>query len=234
MVREAATPGLTCINSPNFGDRREGARPDMVVLHYTAMETARAAVDRLCDPAAEVSAHYVISETGHIWQLVDEEKRAWHAGAGQWGAVTDVNSRSIGVELANTGAHPFPEPQMAALEALMPGIMARWAIRPERVIGHSDMAPERKFDPGPKFDWRRLAQQGLSVWPSPDAQANPDDFDSLSKCFGYPADTRQDARLHAFRSRFRPGATGPVDATDAALLADLAARFPVDRGASTT
>ena len=140
----------------------------MIVLHYTAMETCEAARDRLCDPAAEVSAHYLISETGTLWQLVPEAQRAWHAGAGQWGDVTDINSRSIGIELANTGDVPFPEPQMAVLEGLMIGIMSRWQIRPERVIAHSDMAPARKSDPGPRFDWRRLARSGLSIWPEPE------------------------------------------------------------------
>ena len=104
----------------------------MVVLHYTAMRTADAALDRLCDPVAEVSAHYLIGEAGRVWQLVDEDMRAWHAGAGQWGAVGDVNSRSIGVELANTGAHPYPAPQIASLEHLLAGLMQRWRIAPER------------------------------------------------------------------------------------------------------
>ena len=132
----------------------------MIVLHYTAMATPEAALERLCDSAAEVSAHYLICPKGRVWHLVDEAARAWHAGAGQWGDVTDVNSRSIGIELANPGEEPFPEPQMAALEDLMAGIMARWAIAPARVIAHSDMAPARKGDPGPRFDWRRLSGQG--------------------------------------------------------------------------
>lgn len=199
----------------------------MIVLHYTAMRSADAALARLCDPAAEVSAHYLICERGQIWQLVEESQRAWHAGAGQWGAVTDVNSRAIGIELANTGSHPFSEPQMAALEQLMPGIMARWSILPERVIGHSDMAPERKFDPGPHFDWQRLARQGLSIRPiAGDCET---DFQESAAKFGYAAP--QGATLHAFRQRFRPWATGPVDSTDRALIADLAYRFPVDRQA---
>ncbi|GMG82332.1 N-acetylmuramoyl-L-alanine amidase [Paralimibaculum aggregatum] len=157
--------------SPNFGARRGGARPDMAVLHYTGMESAAAARDRLCDPAAEVSAHYLVAETGAVLRLVPEAARAWHAGAAAWGDVTDVNSRSIGIELVNPGtgpaAHPFPEPQMAALEALLSGVMARWAIPPERVVGHACIAPGRKIDPGPRFDWRRLALAGLSVWEPP-------------------------------------------------------------------
>ncbi len=218
--------------SPNFGDRREGARPDLIVIHYTAMPSCAEARARLCDPAYEVSAHYLISETGAVEALVPEELRAWHAGAGGWGAVTDVNSRSIGIELANPGDAPFPEPQMAALERLLSDIMARWGIPPERIIGHSDMAPDRKRDPGPRFDWRRLALGGLSVWP--EGKGDPEvAFAASARALGYPEATH-DARLAAFRLRFRPGAVGPEDAADRALAADLARRFPVDGGPRDT
>ena len=162
-------------SSPNFGPRRGGARPELVVLHYTAMECAEAALARLCDPAAEVSAHYLIAEDGRVWRLVDEAARAWHAGAGIWRGAGDVNSRSIGIELANAGPlaafPPFPEPQMAALERLLDGVMARWEIPATGIIGHSDMAPGRKADPGPKFDWRRLARAGRATWPEGGAAA---------------------------------------------------------------
>jgi len=199
----------------------------MIVLHYTAMQSAEAALQRLCDPLSEVSAHYLICETGRVWQMVDEEMRAWHAGAGRWGAVTDVNSRSIGIELANRGDHPFPEPQMAALEALMPGIMARWSIAPERVIAHSDMAPGRKHDPGARFDWRRLSMQGLGVWP--DAR-DEGVFLRDAAAFGYPVENvAQDVVLQAFRLRFRPAAQGPEDARDRALMRNLAKRWPVQQ-----
>ncbi|MRU16583.1 N-acetylmuramoyl-L-alanine amidase [Roseovarius sp. A21] len=201
----------------------------MVVLHYTAMETAGAALDRLCDPAAEVSAHYLICEKGQVFALVPEDRRAWHAGAGGWGAVRDVNSRSIGIELANTGTHPFPEPQITTLVALMRGVMQRWDIPPERIIGHSDMAPLRKADPGRRFDWGRLAREGLGVWPK--LGRTPGDFLQDAQVFGYVAsgDVGQKAILDAFRQRFRPWAEGPLCDTDRALMADLAARFPVDR-----
>lgn len=218
--------------SPNFGERRGGAGPDLVVIHYTAMPTCAAARDRLCDPAAEVSAHYLISEAGAVEALVPEAARAWHAGAGAWGAVSDVNSRSIGIELANPGDAPFPEPQMAALERLLAGIMARWSIPPERVIGHSDMAPGRKCDPGPRFDWRRLARAGLSVWPG----AGGDPAAPLCRSFhaiGYP-EAGPDTLLAAFRLRFRPWAAGPETAEDRALADDLARRFPVDGGPAAT
>lgn len=216
--------------SPNFGPRRDGALPDMVVLHYTAMDSAAAACERLCAAEFEVSAHYLISETGEVFALVDEDQRAWHAGAGQWGAVTDVNSHSIGIELANTGFAPFPEPQMAALETLLAGIMQRWAIPAQRVIGHSDMSPGRKIDPGARFDWFRLASAGLSIWPV--AQATPRPYAGLSDLlqrFGMTADCDADTLLAAFRLRFRPWSTGPMDGVDLAMAADLAARFPVDQ-----
>ncbi len=219
--------------SPGYGPRREGARPDMVVIHYTAMQSAEAALARLCDPGAEVSAHYLICERGRIWQMVAEAARAWHAGAGRWGDVRDVNSRSIGIELANRGDHPFGEAQMAALEGLMRGIMDRWAIPPERVIGHSDMAPGRKGDPGRRFDWRRLALQGLSVWPGRAGSGDlPGDFARDAARFGYPVgDVGEDMILAAVRLRFRPWGRGPLCEADRAVMADLAARFPVDRGA---
>ena len=221
--------------SPNVGPRRGGARPDMIVLHYTAMATPEAALERLCDAEAEVSAHYLICPRGRVWHLVEEAARAWHAGAGQWGDVTDVNSRSIGIELANTGAEPFSEPQMAALEALLGGIMARWAIAPARVIAHSDMAPARKCDPGPRFDWRRLARQGLSIWPDSmsGTEATPAQFVRDAERFGYVrTEGVSDADiLRAFRLRFRPMASGPLAPQDCALMADLAARFAVDRTA---
>lgn len=221
--------------SPNHGPRRDGARPDLIVLHHTAMTSAETALDRLCDPAAEVSAHYLICERGRVWQLVPEELRAWHAGAGRWGRVRDVNSRSIGIELANTGAHPYPAPQMAALRALMAAIMARWSVPPERVIAHSDMAPARKSDPGPRFDWRALAREGLSVWSDATGQAaNWGVFLRDAGRVGYDiGDNPPETVLGAFRQRFRPQVKGPLDGIDCARIADLAARFPVDRGAAT-
>ena len=214
--------------SPNFGERRGGVTPDLVVIHYTGMESCAAAAARLCDPVAEVSAHYLISEQGEVFPLVDETKRAWHAGAGGWGGVTDVNSRSIGIELANTGKEPFAQAQMVALEALLSDVMARWSIPAHRVIAHSDMAPARKSDPGLCFDWKRLVYAGLSVWPT---AVTPGDFGTMARRFGYP-DVDVAMILQAFRLRFRPWAMGPCDAIDAALITDLAARFPVDAAAS--
>ena len=212
-------PGL----SPNFGERRGGLRPSLIVLHYTAMASCDAARDRLCDPATEVSAHYLISEAGEVLDLVPEAMRAWHAGAGSWRGVDDINSRSIGIELANGGAAPFAAAQMRALEAVLAGVMARWAIGPDGVIAHSDMAPGRKVDPGARFDWRRLALGGLSVWP--DVRSGPTSvFYQDAHRFGYP-DAGDDLVLAAFRLRFRPWAKGPLDTVDAGMMADLADRF---------
>jgi N-acetylmuramoyl-L-alanine amidase len=209
--------------SPNFGERRGRGRVELVVLHYTAMPSCAEALDRLCDPAAEVSAHYLIDRDGTVRTLVDEGARAWHAGAGEWGGEGDVNSRSIGIELANTGREPFAEHQMAALERLLAGVLERHALPPEAVIAHSDMAPERKGDPGARFDWRRLALQGLAVWPE---VAEPGDFMADLRAFGYP-EAAPETLLTAFRLRFRPWATGALDDTDLALAAGLR-RFAVD------
>lgn len=203
--------------SPNHGPRRGGATPDLVVVHYTAMETAEAALDRLCDPKFEVSAHYLIGRDGRLWSLVDESQRAWHAGAGSWCGRPDVNSRSIGIELDNTGAHPFPDPQMRVLEDLLAALRARWSIRPQGVIGHSDMAPGRKRDPGPKFDWRRLERLGLAARPSSNMTptgAGMQDFRRLAVDAGYPSDAEDDALLDAVRLRLRPGGFGPLSASD--------------------
>lgn len=217
----------------------------MVVLHYTAMATAEAALDRLRDPVAEVSAHYLIAEDGRIWRLVPEDRRAWHAGVARWGAADDINSHSIGIELANTGEAPYPQPQMAALAALLADAAVRWGLPPQRVVGHQCIAPERKIDPGPRFDWRRLAQAGLSVWldwaGNDDREAEAGAFQSAAARFGYPVpksgvwDPATCAAAAAFRARFRPAdrAAGPLDAAGLAHLEALAARWPVADAAAS-
>ncbi len=227
--------------SPNFGERRGGGRVELVVLHYTAMPSCAEALERLCDPVAEVSAHYLIDGDGTVLSLVEEDARAWHAGAGEWRGAGDVNSRSIGIELANTGQEPFAEPQMAALERLLAGLRDRHGLGPEAVIAHSDMAPERKGDPGPRFDWRRLAVQGLAVWPelaaAPPPQPSPTRGEGASSpdmagflsdlhAFGYP-EAAPETLLTAFRLRFRPWARGPLCEADLTLAAGLR-RFAVD------
>lgn len=224
---------LIDLPSPNFGVRKGGAQPELVVLHYTAMASAEAALERLCDPRAEVSAHYLIAEDGRVWRLVPEDRRAWHAGAGSWGGRSDVNSHSLGIELANAGPPagfpPFPSRQMTALEALLGDILARWGIRAEGVIAHSDMAPGRKADPGPKFDWRRLARLGLAIWPgaATPVAADWDRFRSAAMQIGYsaPVSGGWDVVLQAFRLRFRPGAAGPLAEADVAGAEALARKM---------
>ena len=159
--------------SPNFNDRKHPI--DMLVLHYTGMETGQEALDRMCDPAAEVSAHYMVWEDGQIAQLVGEDKRAWHAGVSSWQGDADLNSRSIGIEIVNGGHDwplaggelpPFPDAQIEALIALCQGILGRWTIPQTRIVGHSDIAPARKDDPGEHFPWARLAEAGIGLWPT--------------------------------------------------------------------
>lgn len=157
--------------SPNCGARRGGRRPDALILHYTGMASGRAAAQRLCDPQAEVSAHYLVEEDGTIVQMVREADRAWHAGRACWHGEADVNSLSIGVEIVNPGhdlGYPdFPARQIDAVIALGLDIARRHAIPAARVLAHSDVAPGRKVDPGEKFPWARLAAAGLGHWVEP-------------------------------------------------------------------
>jgi N-acetylmuramoyl-L-alanine amidase len=213
------------MKSPNFNDRPEGVPVDMLVIHYTGMQSAEAALKRMCDPAAEVSAHYMIDEAGRVFALVDEEKRAWHAGLSFWRGESGVNSRSIGIELANPGHEfgyrPFPEAQMAALIELAKGILSRWPIPPRNVVGHSDVAPRRKEDPGELFDWRRLAEQGIGLWPKPEAGGG--DPTALLTACGYETEDPQ-ASLTAFQRHYRPSrCDGVADAETLSLLKGLAA-----------
>ncbi|MFQ5783284.1 MAG: N-acetylmuramoyl-L-alanine amidase [Alphaproteobacteria bacterium] len=155
--------------SPNHDARPEGVAVDVLVLHYTGMENAETALARLCDPAARVSAHYLVDEDGTIFRLVAESRRAWHAGVSFWRGCDDVNAVSIGVEIVNPGHEfgyrPYPEAQMAAVEALCRDIVARHPIPARNVVGHSDVAPGRRADPGELFDWPRLAAAGVGLWP---------------------------------------------------------------------
>ncbi|WP_292230431.1 N-acetylmuramoyl-L-alanine amidase [Brevundimonas sp.] len=166
MVQIIAAP------SPNFNERR--APPDMLVLHYTGMQTGEAALARLCDAEAQVSAHYLVEEDGRIFGLVPEERRAWHAGRGVWQGQDDCNAASIGIEIVNPGHEfgyrAFPDAQIEALIALIGDIRERWTISDSRIIGHSDLAPERKDDPGELFPWKRLAEAGHGLWFEPAAE----------------------------------------------------------------
>ncbi|MGH6879104.1 MAG: N-acetylmuramoyl-L-alanine amidase, partial [Rhizomicrobium sp.] len=157
--------------SPNHDPRPDGAAIDMLILHYTGMRTAEEALERLCDPAAKVSAHYTIDREGSLYRHVDESRRARHAGVSFWAGECDVNSRSIGIELVNPGHEfgyiPFADAQVAALIELARGILTRHPIPPHRILGHSDVAPARKMDPGELFPWRELAKAGIGLFPPP-------------------------------------------------------------------
>ena len=194
--------------SANFGPRPAGMPVDMLVIHYTGMVTAEAALERLCDPAAKVGAHYVIDEDGAVHALIDEAMRAWHAGEAFWRGETDVNGRSVGIELVNPGHEfgyrPFPEAQMAALIALCRDIVARHPIPPANVVGHSDVAPRRKSDPGELFDWPRLAAAGLGRWPVGTAAGRGEgDAAGLLAAVGYETVDLQKT-VAAFQRHFRP------------------------------
>lgn len=195
----------------------------MLVMHYTGMATAEEALDRLCDPAAQVSAHYLIDEGGAVYRLVAEDRRAWHAGASFWRGETDINSRSVGIELANPGHewgyNSFPEAQMTALTALAKNIIQRHPITPRNVVGHSDIAPDRKLDPGEKFDWPRLAADGVGLWPATGGAADGDP-QSMLAAYGYDISARH--AVAAFQRHFRPARIdGVADDETTVLLADL-------------
>ncbi len=201
--------------SPNVDERPDGCVVDCLILHYTGMKTADDALNRLCDAEAKVSAHYLVDEDGRIIRLVDERKRAWHAGVSSWQGRERLNDCSIGIEIVNSGHEwgyrPFTEAQYRALEWLCPPLMTRFAIAPLRVLAHSDVAPDRKEDPGELFDWKRLAASGIGVWPE-DGEGEPrsmaEAIERLHK-IGYslpdPGDGRSTVRrLEAFQRRFRP------------------------------
>jgi len=196
--------------SPNFEPRPEGCPIDMLVIHYTGMTSGQAALDRLCDPEAKVSAHYLIDEDGTIYSLVPEERRAWHAGLSFWRGQTDVNSRSIGIELVNPGHEfgyrPFPQAQMDALIPLARNILSAHPIPPRNVVAHSDVAPSRKDDPGELFDWKELAQEGIGLWPIAGEAEAP--AIGLAD-YGYDVSNMEMAVI-AFQRHFRPASLDGV------------------------
>jgi len=227
--------------SPNFGTRGEAPniRPiNMLVLHYTGMQSAEAALDRLCDPEAKVSSHYLVDEDGTVWRLVPELQRAFHAGISCWQGENDLNYVSIGVEIVNPGHEwgyrEFCEPQMSAVETLCKDILSRYRIPPYRVVGHSDIAPDRKADPGELFDWERLARAGIGIWP-PRSQnamrrrgqgvgpvqrlAGYSDLARIGYCVSPGAER---VAVAAFQRRFRPERwDGLLDGETSARLLEL-------------
>ncbi len=237
--------------SPNHGERLGGKRPDMLILHYTGMPDTGAALQKLCNPTSQVSAHYFVFENGHVLQLVPESRRAWHAGIASWQREDDVNSRSIGIEIANTGHTPggampdYPDVQIAALVTLCRDVVARWRMPADRVLGHSDVAPERKIDPGEAFPWQRLHDAGIGhyVRPAPIAdgpQLVPgsdgqpvEALQAMLARYGY--DVASDGRygpateavVRAFQRHFRPRRIdGIADASTVTTLRDLIACRP--------
>jgi N-acetylmuramoyl-L-alanine amidase len=233
--------------SPNHNERSNGVMPDMIVLHYTGARDTEAAIRHLCTPGSEASAHYVVLQDGHIIQLVPESRRAWHAGVSSWAGETDVNSRSIGVEIANPGhehGYPeFPRRQVAAVTALCRSILTRHDVPADRVLAHSDVAPARKVDPGEKFPWKLLAQSGFGLWVKPVPMSHGgsiyvlgerdpaiEEVQRLLARFGYGVTatgyldgTTRDA-VAAFQRHFRPmRIDGVVDVSTIATLRALIA-----------
>lgn len=227
--------------SPNFDDRPQPPVIDILVLHYTGMGSAEVAIEHLCSPTSKVSSHYVVDEAGHILRLVAEEKRAWHAGLSSWAGISDLNGRSIGIEIVNGGhdggCPPYPDVQMQAVEALCLEVMARHPIAPRSVLAHSDIAPGRKEDPGEWFDWARLARAGVGVWVEPQpiidgpALKLGDRGDTVSELqfrlanYGYGVevlgvyDAKTEAVVRAFQRHFRPAKVdGVADLSTVATL----------------
>lgn len=234
--------------SPNFDARPPGTTIDTIILHYTGMIDAASALARLADPGAKVSAHYVIDEDGTLYRMVAEDQRAWHAGVSSWRGQSDINGRSIGIELVNPGHEfgyrPFPKAQFDRLVSLARDLLRRHPIRASRVLGHSDVAPERKSDPGELFDWKKLAECGVGLWPPAEARhsaATPPlvgEIQEKLQRFGYAIevtsiiDDATKAVLTAFQRHFRPERIdGVPDAETASILDWLVAQARSETGA---
>lgn len=195
--------------SPNFNDRADGKEATLLVMHYTDLASGKAALDWMCDPDKKVSSHYMVDTDGSIYQLVDETKRAWHAGVSSWQGETDLNSCSIGIEIQNTGHSlgyvPFPDIQMDAVRELSRDIIARNHILPRDVLAHSDIAPMRKVDPGHLFPWHALAQDGVGFWPMESAPAaKMDEVLPILGDFGYDTTIPFEKLIEAFQRHFEP------------------------------
>ncbi|MBD9470942.1 N-acetylmuramoyl-L-alanine amidase [Pseudoxanthomonas sp. PXM01] len=215
-------PLATWVPSKNFDERR----PVVIVLHYTEQDSVEQSLDTLRsrNSGGRVSSHYLLGKDGKIYQLVSDTQRAWHAGAGSWGAITDVNNASIGIEIDNDGKSPFPDAQIDSLIVLLRDLTQRLRIPPTQIIGHSDLAPTRKIDPGPLFPWKRLADAGFGVWPAEGAGDPPPGFDPwlALQAIGYSTDNRPDT-VRAFHHRFRGMEGSELDAEDLRILHALTA-----------
>lgn len=217
--------------SPNFDDRTLPV--SILVLHYTGMQAGEAALARLADREAKVSAHYVVEEDGRLIAMVDEGKRAWHAGVSHWRGITDINAASIGIEIVN-GGHDFglpdyPDTQIDAVIALSRAIIARHGIPPWNIVGHSDIAPGRKIDPGEKFPWQKLARAGVGLWPDEAGPVSPDEARAagLLAAIGYNRDAPLSVLLAEFQRRYRPARfDGVLDAQTMGLVEALAGEVP--------
>ncbi|MDH5832624.1 N-acetylmuramoyl-L-alanine amidase [Luteimonas kalidii] len=210
-------PMATWVASDNFDTRRA----QVIVLHYTEQDSVAQSLRtlRTRNSGGPVSSHYLVGDDGEIYQLVSDEHRAWHAGAGSWGTIHELNSASIGIEIDNDGIEPFSEPQVAALLRLLDDLTSRHRIPKDAVIGHSDLAPGRKIDPGPLFPWKRLADAGYGAWPDPAAPRPPPGFDPVQalRLVGYPVDNLE-AAIHSYRMRFRGDNAKALDAEDLRIL----------------
>jgi N-acetylmuramoyl-L-alanine amidase len=251
VTRLVADSGLVTkvVPSPNQNERRDGRRPDMILLHYTGMKDAGAALQRLANPLAEVSAHYLVFEDGRVFQMVPEAARAWHAGVGTWRGDTDINTASIGIEIANPGHDwgyaDFPDPQVRAIAALCRDIAGRHGIVPHRILAHSDVAPKRKADPGEKFPWDILAAAGVGHWVPPAPLGDGRSFargdegqpiqalQAMLGLYGYGLDITgvfddtTEAVVTAFQRHFRPARVdGVADASTILTLRNLLGALP--------
>lgn len=220
-------PLATWVPSPNQNART----PVIIVIHHTEQKSVQQSLRtlRTANSGGPVSAHYLIGADGHRYQLVADERRAWHAGAGRWGTITDLNSASIGIELDNDGRSPFSAAQIESLIVLLRDLTTRLNIPPRQVIGHADLAPTRKQDPSRFFPWQQLAEAGFGVWPRAADGAAPEGFDAWNALarFGYPLDNRE-ATVAAFHRRFRGRDDLPktLDAEDARILHSLLQQTP--------
>ncbi|WP_112662594.1 N-acetylmuramoyl-L-alanine amidase [Microvirga flavescens] len=240
--------------SPNHGERKDGRRPDMVILHYTGMPSETEALQWLCNPVSQVSAHYFVFEDGRVLQLVPESRRAWHAGLSSWNGESDINSSSIGIEIANAGhpggSPPFPDAQIDSVITLIKDITNRWRIPADRVLAHSDVAPGRKVDPGEVFPWEKLHEAGVGHWVKPapiqdgrffsrgDGGMPVEALQAMLAMYGYGIkitgtfDEETEKVVAAFQRHFRPERVdGVADASTITTLRDLIAKRPTPKSA---